>query len=68
LSLYGPRGWRQLQCQGVDFALIRRFGWTFELNMITGLFSSGEVFGDGRHRCLAIRVCGELFLEAFERV
>jgi hypothetical protein len=68
LSLYGPSGWRQLQCQGVGFAFIRRFGWTFELNMTRTGASSGGVFGDRRDRCLAVRVCGELFLEAFERV
>lgn len=71
LRLYGPSGCRQLQCHGVGFAFIRRFGWTFELNMTKRLSSSGEVFGDGRDRRLPVRVCvgvGELFLEAFECV
>ena len=33
-SWYGPSGFRQLQCQSPGFSLIRRFGWTFELNTI----------------------------------
>jgi hypothetical protein len=31
-SWYGPRGVRQLQCHSPGFSLIRRLGWTFELN------------------------------------
>jgi hypothetical protein len=33
-SWYGPTGFRQLQCQSPGFSVIRRFGWTFELNTI----------------------------------
>ena len=31
-SWYGPSGFRQLQCHSPGFSLIRRLGWTFELN------------------------------------
>ena len=31
-SLYGPSRFRQLQCHSPGFSLLRRLGWTFELN------------------------------------
>jgi hypothetical protein len=39
-SWYGPSGVRQLQCHSPGFSLIRRLGWTFELNTIKRPFLS----------------------------
>ena len=47
-SWYGPSGVRQSQCHRPGFSLIRRLGWTFELNTTNTAFLSSSVFGDGR--------------------
>jgi hypothetical protein len=39
-SWYGPSGFLQLQCHSPGFSLIRRLGWTFELNTIKRPFLS----------------------------
>jgi hypothetical protein len=54
----GPSGVRQLQCHSPGFSLIRRLGWTFELNTTKRPFLSREVFGDGRDRGHAARPLG----------